>query len=162
MGTLLLLVLAASSAAPRPDLVRLAIPIQADAVRRSLAKAMERMEDARCQKVLIDFHDAAGRTLRENLDAMGETPSGLLGRLFFYDGDRLPACADEGSRTFALTSPGSRVIFVCGTRFHAAWQRNPPWGEVTLIHEALHSLGLGENPPSSEAISRHVAWTCPP
>jgi hypothetical protein len=29
-----------------------------------------------------------------------------------------------------------------------------------LIHEALHTLGLGENPPSSEEISNIVLTHC--
>jgi hypothetical protein len=32
--------------------------------------------------------------------------------------------------------------------------------ELVLIHELLHSLGLGENPPSSAEITRQVTKRC--
>jgi hypothetical protein len=32
--------------------------------------------------------------------------------------------------------------------------------DVLLIHEMLHSLGLGENPPSSREITEHVVARC--
>jgi len=37
------------------------------------------------------------------------------------------------------------------------FSRNRPYAEITVIHEVLHAAGLGENPPTSEHISR-VAW----
>ena len=37
---------------------------------------------------------------------------------------------------------------------------DPTWAEVVVIHEALHTLGLGENPPSSAEISIRVAARC--
>jgi hypothetical protein len=32
--------------------------------------------------------------------------------------------------------------------------------EILLIHEFLHTLGLGENPPTSDAITQRVAVRC--
>ena len=32
--------------------------------------------------------------------------------------------------------------------------------EITIIHEMLHSLGLGENPPESVAITAQVLKRC--
>jgi hypothetical protein len=160
MGNLLLFALAAAAAAaPPPDLVRLTNPHHAFAVRQALVGAVTRIQDARCQQVLSDFRDTAGRTLRENLDTRGQTPAGFIGGILFYDGDLFATCRrDEG--VYAFTSPGSRVVFVCGERFHGNWRRKPQWGEVVLLHEALHSMGLGENPPSSEEITSRVAWSC--
>jgi hypothetical protein len=160
MGNLLLFALAAAAAAaPPPDLVRLTNPHHAFAVRQALVGAVTRIQDARCQQVLSDFRDTAGRTLRENLDTRGQTPAGFIGGILFYDGDLFSTCGkDEG--VYAFTSPGSRVVFVCGERFHGNWRRKPQWGEVVLLHEALHSMGLGENPPSSEEITSHVSWSC--
>jgi hypothetical protein len=33
-------------------------------------------------------------------------------------------------------------------------------GEIIIIHEVLHTLGLRENPPSSEEITRQVTRRC--
>jgi hypothetical protein len=32
--------------------------------------------------------------------------------------------------------------------------------EIIVIHEFLHTLGLGENPPTSQAITQRVAIRC--
>ena len=44
------------------------------ALERAAAAAVERLQHPECQKVLTDFRDASGRTIRETLDALGETP----------------------------------------------------------------------------------------
>jgi len=38
--------------------------------------------------------------------------------------------------------------------------KNSRHAEAALIHEALHSPGLGENPPSSDYISERVLARC--
>ena len=54
----------------------------------------------------------------------------------------------------AVTEPGSRVVRVCGSRLvWRTWQQNSRQVVAALIHEALHTLGLGENPPSSVEIT---------
>src|SRR5437667_11815312 len=88
MGTLLVLVLAASAAAVSPDLVRLENSFHAEAVRRALAGAAARMEGARCQDVLTDFRDRDGHTLRQNRDALGQKPPGFMCRDLFCVGDQ--------------------------------------------------------------------------
>ena len=62
----------------------------------------------------------------------------------------------------ALTTPGSRVVRVCGRRFWEAQARNPERAELVVLHEALHTLGLGENPPDSLEITRRVGARCAP
>ena len=59
----------------------------------------------------------------------------------------------------ATARPGRRVVTVC-RRFARIYQHDPRWGELVLIHEALHTLGLGEDPPSTSAISARVASRC--
>jgi len=39
---------------------------------------------------------------------------------------------------------------------------NPSQTEAFLIHEELHSLGLGENPPSPKEITARVLALCHP
>ena len=78
--------------------------------------------------------------------------------VFFADGGREVRCADP--RVLAFTQPGSRAVWVCGRRFSREQSSDPEYAEVVLIHETLHTLGLGEGPPASKEISRQVAARC--
>jgi hypothetical protein len=60
----------------------------------------------------------------------------------------------------AFTSPGNGTIAICTRAFFEVLARDPVRMEAILIHEALHSLGLGENPPSSAEITRRVLERC--
>ena len=86
----------------------------------------------------------------------GVAATDFLGRLFSYDG----AASHCGDRHLAYTGPGSRVVFVCGRKFRALWNDSPDAAEAAIIHEALHCLGLGENPPSWEEITARVVDAC--
>ena len=130
----------------------------AQAVARALAGADRLLAEAACQEVLTDFHDASARTLKEVLDTNDVSARGYLRWIVFSDGRGFRACSSKAS--LAVTEPGSRVVFICPTAFvEAAWD-NPRDAEATLIHEMLHSLGLGENPPSSRDITRRVRARC--
>ena len=74
------------------------------------------------------------------------------------DGDAARCSADQ--RMVAYTAPGNRVIWICGERFADRFASSARRGAVLLIHELLHTLGLGENPPSSAAITDAVARRC--
>ncbi len=126
------------------------------AVAEAIRGAARRLVDPRCQALLTTFTDAAGRPLRQALDAEGLTASDYLSRIYFYDGT-MSGCRP---RWLAYTAPGSHAVFVCGDRFLAAWRQNPAYAECAIIHEALHSLGLGENPPSWEEITARVLESC--
>lgn len=107
-----------------------------------------------------EFKDASGRTLQEKLDAQGRTAASYLGWIAFADGARLRRCQDPN--VFAMTEPGSRVVYVCGRQFAFVDGNNPKQTEAFLIHEELHFLGLGENPPSPEEITARVLAMCHP
>ena len=62
----------------------------------------------------------------------------------------------------AIAVPGSRVVRLCGDAFKRIWQQDSTYAVAALIHEMLHTLGLGENPPSSNEITRRVLMRCPP
>jgi hypothetical protein len=122
----------------------------------SLLRGAERkLAGARCRSLLDEYADAGGRPLRHALDEQGVTAPQFLRRLFFYEGS---AAQCERSNV-AYTTRGSRVIFVCSARLRAA-PFSRAWAEAALIHEALHALGLGENPPSSIAIQLRVMDRC--
>jgi hypothetical protein len=55
---------------------------------------------------------------------------------------------------------GSRIIHVCGHAFVRATKRDAEEAQATIIHELLHSLGLGENPPSPRQITYRVKELC--
>jgi hypothetical protein len=62
----------------------------------------------------------------------------------------------------AWTSPGSRAVLVCSRQF-ATWQRaNVGYTANIVIHEALHTLGLGERPPTPAQITARVTERCGP
>ena len=90
---------------------------------------------------------------------LGQTPARYLGLIVFADASRTPHCRAGG--VFAFTSPRSRVVYICGAPLAEAAGRNLGVVEAVLIHEELHSLGLGENPPTSEVITARVLATCP-
>ena len=67
----------------------------------------------------------------------------------------------RADRVSAFTSPGSQVVRFCGDRFtRAISRRGIGFLATAVIHEELHSLGLGENPPSSTEITRRVEFRC--
>ena len=129
-----------------------------DGMRGSLEEAVRRLSDSRCQDVLGDFTDGRGHTLEANLRATGQTLPAYLGYVLFYDGSTTEAC--ESERVLAWTSPGSRAVHVCWNQF-SYWQRaNPGYAANIVIHETLHTLGLGEGPPTSGAITAKVIERC--
>ncbi len=142
--------------AARPN-VRLTGEAGRRAVTQALDAAADRLAQPECGALLGEFQDAEGRTLQENLAAFGVDAPGYLATVFFYDGNRNGRCAKKDE--IALTTPGSRVVMVCHG-FYQRWLAEPEYAEAILIHEALHTLGLGENPPSSREITGRVLDRC--
>jgi hypothetical protein len=130
------------------------------ALQDTLEDAARRLSDTRCQEIVNDFADGAGRTLAENLRAIGQSVPGYLSLVLFYDGTGTQPC--EAERVLAWTTPGHRAVYVCRARF-VYWRRtNPGYAADIVIHEALHTLGLRESPPSPGAITAKVIERCGP
>lgn len=124
---------------------------------QAVQEAARRLRGPECRRVLSDFTDASGRRLETNLFEFAVDPEDyVLDHVWFVDGSHEWQC--RGS-VAAFTQPGSRVIFVCGALFEGG-NSLVPRAELMIIHEILHSLGLGENPPSSDKITRQVAARC--
>lgn len=146
--------------APAVDSVRIADPAKARAVRSALRGATSYLERPGCQRVFSDFMDRAGRPLQELLDAQAKTGPAFLASLIFYDGSHDARCGLK--QTYAMASPGSRVVFVCAARFQEIAMIKPRLAQAVLIHEALHALGLAEDRPTSAFITHQVQNRCLP
>jgi hypothetical protein len=127
-------------------------------VGQAVERAVKKLAVESCREVFDDYRDAEGRTLRENLQTAGQTEAGYLQWTLFYDGSGTRSC--EQRSTYAWTKPNSHVVFVCTEQFRAVAARDPELAAVLIIHEELHSLGLGENPPDSKEITARVISGC--
>jgi hypothetical protein len=78
--------------------------------------------------------------------------------VLFLDGDHHSSCAREG--VLAFTSPHSRVVYLCGREFQGVSRRDVANAQIVVIHEVLHTLGLRENPPTSQQIDVRVRQRC--
>ena len=159
-GVMAMVAIAGPTARTEPRSVHLMDlgPLHGAAVERAVEGAARRLESPECQRIFTDFHDGSGMALRERLEAQGVAAPDYLRRLIFTDGFGHRSCREGGA--LALTAPGSRVVYICGPRFRQAQARRPATGEVVVLHEALHTLGLGENPPDSQTITRQVEARC--
>ena len=140
-----------------PFRVRIAGRALAASVLSALGGASDRLRTPACAAIFGDFSDGAGRTLQANLDALEQTGPGYLRLIGFYDGTGQTRCLR--ARTFAITAAGSRAVWVC-PQFALEQHRDRLAAEVVLIHEALHSLGLGEDPPSAAEITARAMQRC--
>jgi hypothetical protein len=125
------------------------------AIVRAVRGARHRLEQHRCADILNKFCDTQGRPLAEVLLSLRLEPVGLLTRVIFRDGRDNAIC--RASPAAAFTGPGSRVVFVCGQRFPRLSRER---AQLVVIHELLHTLGLGERPPTTGEIDRLVARHC--
>ena len=128
------------------------------AVQRSVEGAATRLARPGCQDVFADFTDAVGQRLSTTLVARGKSPAEAFGVLRFFDDAAAPQC--RAGATLAFTRVGSPLIRLCGLQFKDRFQQNRTTTEIIVIHEFLHTLGLGENPPTSDAITKQVAVRC--
>ena len=82
-----------------------------------------------------------------------------LAMLPFLDGSERPLC--KGGQSQLLTARGVARVIVCKP-FLQTVDRERAMAEVYVIHEMLHTLGLGENPPTSQQITQQVKTRCMP
>jgi hypothetical protein len=134
-------------------------------VERVRARAAARLEDPECGKVLTDFKDRGGRTLESNLQPLGVSASRYLLELSFVDGTPLPVCRNLA--VMMAATPGVPRVFVCpegvgrlNSRLSRVEFRSGSLAEAMVIHEMLHTLGLGENPPTTLEITERVRERC--
>jgi hypothetical protein len=133
-------------------------PITANQVKRVLDEATRLLAQPSCRALLDEFRDQRGHVLAERLAASDLDVDTYVSRLVFTDEWGTGPCA-RGA--LAVTMPGSRVVHVCGGVYlEGSWNRNSRHVVASYIHEILHTLGLGENPPSPSHITARVLARC--
>jgi hypothetical protein len=143
------------SAWPRVDIED---PFTRDAVVTALNGATAWLERRGCLSLFDEFRDDEGRPLMEALRQWNLAPTDYLRMVWFRDGERHRVCGSAS--VLAFTARRSRVIFLCGRRFARAAARDPLEARATVIHELLHTLGLGEHPPPPRYITDRVKQRC--
>jgi hypothetical protein len=133
-------------------------PFYRKAIEAAIDKARSKLLQAACQNVLSDFVDGDGRSLAADLTVTGESAADFLAGIRFLDARWSGACGAIG--TYAWTHPGSRAVHLCLESFAQLARTNPSAAANILIHEELHALGLGEDPPSSRVITARVGKRC--
>ena len=133
-------------------------PDHAGDVHLALAGAAGWLEKPGCRTVLEEFRDQSGILLSDRIAELGIDLITYLERLRFRDGSLAPPCAKP--TTVMFTTPGSKVVFVCGRQLERMARQDRGYLSVLVIHEVLHTLGLGENPPSSNTITIRVTNRC--
>lgn len=136
--------------------VRIPDPIVATLVRRALDEASHLLSEPGCVALLDDFRDVNGRLLSERVAALDMDIRQYLELVVFIDGSQSQHCGDM----VAFTAPGSRVVRLCLRSVEQSWRENHDRFVASLIHEVLHTLGLGENPPSPAEITERVLRRC--
>jgi hypothetical protein len=133
----------------------------ARAVQTARAGALKRLESEECRKIFTDFTDAQGRPLQKCLEEWTPSPAEYVGLIPFVDGSSQPLC--RTGKVALVASPGVRRVHVCRA-FADVQLRQPRIAESMVIHEILHTLGLGEAPqpgaPTSIEITQRVEARC--
>jgi hypothetical protein len=140
-----------------PGFVQPVDPFLFAAADAALAAAEQALLHPGCDAIFTDFHDPSGAPLSATLERLGMPASAFLRSLRFVNGEHLQLCRPG---VLAGTRTGSRVVYLCGMRFASAQRSNPRLGAALILHEALHALGLSENPPTSLEITAGVLARC--
>lgn len=138
-------------AAPRP---RPALEDKIADLKSARQGARERLGRPECQAILTDFESVNGGRLDQVLRASGRTAQEQFDLMTLESGFGRRGCARSA---LASTHVNSSVVLICLRPFGLL---RPVEQEAVLIHEVLHSLGLGENPPESVVITARVMARC--
>jgi hypothetical protein len=156
LATSVLFALAVTAAAAPRRALSLSKVDQA-AVERARGGAARKLLEAECQKLLEDFEDGAGRPLRQSLERWGVSAAEYVQMIAFLRGSSHRLCVR--GNVALVSTPGFPRVYVCGP-FAMTQVSEPRLAETMVIHEMLHTLGLGENPPSSLEITKRVQERC--
>ena len=127
-------------------------------VRRAVEGARSRLRDAACEGLVDEFKDPQGLPLRKRLEDQRTTLDARLDAIRFVDASESAQCRSAGSLAFAVRD--SFVVYVCPRVMAKAQLGQPGRVQAVVIHELLHTIGLGENPPTSSHITARVEARC--
>ena len=88
----------------------------------------------------------------------GDDDRARLDAIRFVDATESEHC--RSSNTYAFAVRDSIVVYVCPRTMAKAQLRQPARVQTVVIHELLHTIGLGENPPTSSYITARVEARC--
>jgi hypothetical protein len=131
--------------------------IHEQTIERARGGAARKIEQPACRRLLDEFKDESGRSLSENLATWNRPAAEYLRTIPFRDGSFHSFCRSGKSALVSVV--GMRPVFVCPS-FRKLAERDPWAAESWIIHEMLHTLGLGEDPPSSREITQRVNEGC--
>jgi hypothetical protein len=144
-------------AAPRPRLTAVGLtPAERHALQWSVGIAAQQLRRPECLKAFAEFQLDDGSTPLGKLEATGLTAEEHLATLEWESGATSGRCAPGA--LLATVRNGRRVSVCPGFAKIVASQ--PGFGATLIIHEQLHALGLGENPPTSTYITTRVYHRC--
>ena len=132
-------------------------PFLRGTLEKTLSGVLASVDGDRCRRIFSDFRDARGRPLSSVLEDLHLSARGYLSGVRFASGQGSRPCGD--SRIIAFTRPRAGTIYLC-ERFAVVARENPRLGAALVLHEALHTLGLQENPPLSTEITQRVLDRC--
>lgn len=131
-------------------------------VERALTKAKQKLQNQQCRELFNRNGTIDGKT-SPLIDVMHDRqytdPSAYLTKYLTYVGGDSDDCAGFVQ---ASTKVGQSRVAVCGTFLSSG---GDGWNAVYLIHEMMHSLGQGENPPmagqpTSAQLNQQVSAAC--
>ena len=134
------------------------------AVDRALKKAQQKLQNQQCLALFNRIGTVPGETSKPLIDVMHNRkytdPGAYLTKYLTYVGGDSTDCADFAQ---ASTKVGQSQVAVCGTFLSSS--TSDGWNAVYLIHEMMHSLGQGENPPmagqpTSAQLNQQVSAAC--
>jgi hypothetical protein len=131
-------------------------PWTANVTRQALDTASERLKRPSCAAVFGDFTDRNGEPLTQCVSRRGFTAETYLSAVLFVDAPGR-SCPDG---ILARAEPGSLVVRLCNEAVRKGWRQDLRYTTASIIHEVLHTAGLGENPPPSASITRQVLARC--
>jgi len=144
-------------AAPRPRLTAVGLtPAERQALQWSVGIAAQQLRRSECLKAFAEFQLDDGSTPLGKLEAIGLTAEEHLATLEWESGATSGRCAPGA--LLATVRNGRRVSVCPG--FAKVVASQPSFGATLIIHEQLHALGLGENPPTSTYITTRVYHRC--
>lgn len=134
-------------------------PLEANLVGFARDGAMRRLRVLECQELLHEFHDQEGHPLARRLESFAVPPDRYLAMIPLLDGRKRPLC--KTGHTQLLATRGVARVLVCEPFLQTVFRERES-AELHLIHEMLHTLGLGESPPTSQEIAQRVKRRCAP